>query len=629
MLTRPPGQGLTPALRQWFSVKEEYPEAILFFQMGDFYELFFEDATTAAPLLELTLTSRQKLDSRPVPMCGVPLSAGDTYITRLCQLGHKVAVCDQIGSLPPKGGLAERMVKRVVTPGTVMAQDSQTPAASRYLAALAASPQGGAYAMAAVEISTGDFILGQWPSLDGLWSELAALEPSELILSQSAPEELAGLAQTLGIYTTRLPYTAFAQDPDLASWHQIYGPDFVPDPADTPLTLACGSAALGYCLSLSPGSGLTHLAPPRRLWTSPGLGLDEAAVRNLELVRTLRDSSSRGTIFSLISLNTTPMGGRLLKDWLVRPLGSLTEVSRRQAAVEVLVRDGLFREELTDLLKKTQDLERALSRLTLGRGTVRDLAAVQATLAQAEPIQNLLAKSGSELLAGLAQEMDPLPDLQRKLKASLADNPLGPGAEIIRQGLSSRLDELRDLESGGKQQIAALEAKEKSRTGINNLKVGFNKVFGYYLEVTKSNLASVPAGWQRKQTVSGGERYVTDELKQWEEKILSAGEDRALLEERILENLKNRTAQKAPALKSLALRLAAADALAALAASAVRYSWVRPSLTQDDVLEIQGGRHPAVEAALPAGETFVANDIRITPQERLLIITGPNMAGKS
>ncbi|MDR2140777.1 MAG: DNA mismatch repair protein MutS [Deltaproteobacteria bacterium] len=621
-------QGLTPALRQWLTVKEAHPETVVFFQMGDFYELFFDDATLVAPLLDLTLTSRQKVGDEPVPMCGVPLSAGEAYIGRLAQLGHKVTVCDQVGPLPGAKGLAERVVRRVVTPATILPSDSQIP--TRYLAALAHDQPSNSWALAALEMGTGDFILGQWLGSEGPRSELAALEPAELLLPRSAAEEPLELAKSLRALVTLLPDEEFDVTNYLPNWRQTFGEDFAPDPVDTPLTLAAGAAALGYCQTLAPGASLAHLAPPRRLWASPYLGLDETAARNLELVKSLRDNGSQNTILRLISRHVTPMGGRLLKDWLLRPLNSRERVTHRHEAVESLVQDSLARDRLTGLLSQTLDLERSLSRLTLGRGSLRDLVTVRATLSQAEPIKATVAELTAPLLQELAAGLNPPPGLLARLERTLADNPLSPGdGQTIRPGLSPRLDELRDLETGGKKQIASLEALERAKTGINNLKVGFNKVFGYYLEVTKSNLALAPARWLRKQTIAGGERFVTPELKEWEEKILTAGEKREELETRILEALKNAVARQAPELKRLASQLAEIDALGALAATALAQNWTRPRLTDDDLIEIVGGRHPVVEAALPAGETFVANDTRLSPWERLLIITGPNMAGKS
>ncbi|MDR0550061.1 MAG: DNA mismatch repair protein MutS [Deltaproteobacteria bacterium] len=618
---------LTPALKQWFSVKEQYPYAILFFQMGDFYELFFEDALLAAPLLDLTLTSRQKIGDEPVPMCGMPLSAGDGYVSRLAKMGHKIAVCDQVGPLPTKG-LAERVVTRVVTPATILSGDKEAPAS--YLAALNHDPKGDVFALAAIDVATGDFILGQWRGEHGLRSELSALEPAELTLPQSASPKLLALAKPLGVLITYLPDATFEPALALGPFRSVYGPDFDPDPVDSPLTLAVGAAALSYCSSLSPGQALNHIAKPRRLWANPYLGLDEAAVRNLELTRSLRDHSQDHTVYKLLANNVTPMGGRLLKDWLLKPLRIRSEVNSRHEAVDCLLVDSLTRDRLTNLLGQTQDLERALGRLTLGRGTLRDLVATRVTLSVAAPIKDLLLTLPAPLLKDLAASLNPRPELLRRLTLTLAEDPLAPvDGYVVRPGVSPCLDELRDLETGGKRQIAALEAKERARTGVNNLKVGFNKVFGYYLEVTKTRLNAVPADWQRKQTIANGERFVTTELKEWEEKILSAGEKRQDLEDRIIAHLKNEVAKNAPALKKLASQLATVDALAALSATALKRDWTRPNLTDDDVIDITGGRHPIVEAALPAGETFVANDVRLGPLERLLIITGPNMAGKS
>jgi DNA mismatch repair protein MutS len=618
---------LTPALRQWFSFKENFPEAILFFQMGDFYELFFEDARLVAPLLDLTLTSRQKLGDEPVPMCGVPLSAGDAYIERLAKKGHKIAVCDQVGPLPVKG-LAERVVRRVVTPATILSQDKDGPAS--YLCAIAEENSSGSFAMAALDVGSGDFIMGRFEEAQDLRSELAALEPVELILPRSAGEKLIELANSLGAFVSYSPDEAFDPAGSPLAFKQVYGEDFDLDPADSPLCLAVGSAALAYCLALAPGQSLTHLARPRRLWANPYLGLDEAAVRNLELVKSLRDGSQENTVFKLLAENVTAMGGRLLRDWLLKPSRVKSLISARHEAVESLLVESLTRDRVTALLAQTQDLERALSRLTMGRGTLRDLLAVRVTLSQVGPLKETLLELKSSALRELAASLDPHEALLSQITRSMADDPLNPeDGYVIKPGVSPNLDAHRRLEAGGKSEIAALEAKEKARTGMSGLKVGFNKVFGYYLEVTKAHLKAVPKDWIRKQTISGGERFVTFELKEWEEKILSAGEKREKLEERIVAHLKVKVAKKAKSLKRLALGLAEVDALAALAIVAQKRDFVRPALTDEDALNIYGGRHPVVEAALPAGETFVANDVRITPGERLLIVTGPNMAGKS
>jgi DNA mismatch repair protein MutS len=730
-----PKGGPTPALRQYFEAKEVFPEAVLFFQMGDFYELFFEDAELVAPLLDLALTSRQKLDGKPVPLCGVPLSAGEGYIARLVALGHKVAVCDQVSS-PAPGELAERSVRRVVTPGTIVSPDGPADARSRYLAACCGAP--GRWGLVAADLSTGDVVAGQWDDLDGLQAALAALEPKEVMWSASADDDLKTAAAG-SAFTTERPaedfdpalgerllsdlYPAFrigppaaargpaggaagglagddqdgggqdggqaddhtsGQDdnqgdshgddqtgdqagdqadgsfkscggsltasaepaseaagppPDSAGPPQARPPLAGPTPArlppprqplaGRPVLLAAAGALLTYLRELTRGADLGHLAEPRLLSDQGRLGLDEAAVRNLELFKSLRDGTGRATLLSIIDQTTTAMGARLLRDWLARPLTNASEIGARHGAVEVLASDAAARQTLTGLLAEVGDLERALGRLTLGRGSVRDLYAVRRCLAAAPKIKEALEASPAGRLSELGSRLDALPALRRRLDRLLCEPSADKDAPVVAAGASPVLDRLRRLEAGGKSEIAALEARERRRTGITGLKIGFNKVFGYYLEVTRSHLASVPPEWIRKQTVSGAERYVTEDLKGWEESILTAGEKRQALEARIVDALRLAAARRAPDLKALAAILAEADALASLAACAERRGWTRPALTTDDLIDIRGGRHPVVEDFLPPGEPFVDNDVLINHRERLLIITGPNMAGKS
>jgi DNA mismatch repair protein MutS len=615
--------GLTPALRQYFQAKETCPEAVLFFQMGDFYELFFDDALKVAPLLDLAITSRQKIEDKPVPMCGVPLSAGDNYINRLVAMGLKVAVCDQ--SSVPQSGLAERTVRRIVTPGTILAAEGGAASVPRYLASVAADGSG--WALAVADISTGDVAAGCWDDLGGLTAALATLEPREILLSSDVPLPLREAATETGALLSQRDALEFSAQTGADSVREIYGT--LPGPlADRPVLAGAAGALFSYVKELTRGAALTHLAAPRLL-SDPGfLGLDDTAVRNLELIRSSFDGSEKASLLAQIDLTVTSMGARLLRDWLLRPLRARARIESRHDAVDILSSDLLTLSSLTKLLSDLPDLERALARLTLGRGSVRDLAAVKKTLELAPEIGLVLAQSPAEELQNLGLKTDFLPDLRNRLSFILAGDEAKDGA-LVAAGVSPVLDNLRELEAGGRREIAAMEASERRRTGIGNLKIGFNKVFGYYLEVTKTNLASVPKDWIRKQTISGGERYFTDELKKWEEKILTAGEKREALESRIIENLKTAVAACAPDLKTLAAALAGADALAALASCAEKRGWVRPSLTLDDVIDIKGGRHPVVEQFLSPGETFVANDVTITPRERLLIITGPNMAGKS
>ncbi|MDR3134606.1 MAG: DNA mismatch repair protein MutS, partial [Deltaproteobacteria bacterium] len=655
---------LSPALQQFFEVKAQAPEAILFFQVGDFYELFFEDATLAAPLLDLVLTSRQKIDGQPVPLCGMPMAAADNYINRLVALGHKVAVCDQVGKVEPGGGLARRRLTRVVTPATVLTQESQPQ--SRYLATMFF--EGEEYALAAVDLATGDFAAGRFFDFPSLRTAVQNLDPAEIVIeSGEAPQALEGghiepaqeggqgakgpqsgplashgadmeaqrliegLAGELGVLTTRLARENFDSQlgrSELAA--ALGGEQWGEAFSGCPALMAATGATLAYLKGLAGGQGLRHLSPPRLLWERGHMLLDEAATRNLELFKPARDGNQKATLIAQIDFAKTAMGTRQIRDWLARPLTDPAAIEERLEAVGSLVSGLMARQDLADTLGQGGDLERALSRLALGRGTVRDLQAVRGVLERAPRIKELLSQSPSAYLSRLGQNLDPMGKLLSRVSATLEDE-IPPGATefLVKMGLSPALDELRDLERGGRQAIAALEASEKRKTGINSLKVGYNRVYGYYLEVTKLNLASVPKEWTRKQTIANGERFVTQELKEWEEKILNAGERRKELENRILANLKDAVAREVASLKALASAMAQADALCALATAAERHGWVRPKFTADNLIDITGGRHPVVERFLPPGEAFVANDVRLSRSERLLIVTGPNMAGKS
>ncbi|MCL2028797.1 MAG: DNA mismatch repair protein MutS, partial [Deltaproteobacteria bacterium] len=395
---------------------------------------------------------------------------------------------------------------------------------------------------------------------------------------------------------------------------------------------AAGAAASVLAYARECGQGeFKHLAPPRLMWSQPHLVLDETALANLEILKTLRHGELSGSLLGLMDLTETAMGARLLRLWLAKPLRDAAAISARHGAVEELLRHGLARASLTAILKQSGDLERALSRILLGRGGPRDLALIRGALCLLPELRELLARFSTLLLANLGGKLPHFEPLTEVLHGRLADTPphsIRDGG-VIKRGASAELDELLDLEKGGKSAIAALEARERQRTGINSLKVGFNRIFGYYLEVTRANLNLVPDDWVRKQTIAGGERFLTPELKRCEEKIASAGERRLALEERLFEELKAQVADWAGPIKEAALVLAELDVLAAFAAGAEKYGWTRPELTDEDLIDISGGRHPVVEALMPSGQSFVANDVRLSAREKILVITGPNMAGKS
>ena len=619
---------LSPAMRQYMEMKKLHPGAIMFFQMGDFYEMFFEDATTAAPLLDIALTSRSKKEY--VPMCGVPLSAGLTYANRLTDQGRQVVLVNQVGDPSKTKGIAERVVWQVGTPGLPLEVEGQSWGGPRYLAAIYQSP--GGFGLAGLDNSTGDMVLARYDDLAELRAGFTTLAPHECLVVENASPDILELLKEQQVYATKRPLTEMNPHEALNIFTELFGAHAVKawELDKWPEAMSAAGAVLGYARGCSQGD-LRHLAQPRLLWRETHLVLDEAAMANLEILKTLRHGELNGSLLGLMDKAITPMGSRLLRQWLSRPLKDEVAISLRHGAVEELLRDGLGRDSLTELLKKSSDLERALSRVVLKRGSPRDLAVLRDTLALTPDFKALLSGFNALRLAELGDMLPDFGELVETLQNCLVDNPPlnAKDGGLIKRGVMDELDELLDLEKGGKSAIAALEARERERTGINSLKVGFNRVYGYYLEVTKTNLHLAPNDWIRKQTIAGGERFLTPELKEWEEKVTHAGERRLALEEKILDDLRTLIGNNAGAIKAAAQLLAEADVLRALAVCAEKYGWVRPELTDEDLIDIKGGRHPVVEALLPPGEPFVANDVLLDTRQRLLVITGPNMAGKS
>ena len=623
---------LSPGMRQYLDTKANYPHAILFFQMGDFYEIFFEDAVKAADLLGIALTSRSKKDDNPIPMCGVPISAGLDYANRLTEQGISVVVANQKGNKPDKAtGVVERVVWQMGTPGLPLSTgDIANTGHSHYLAAIYPGP--GGFGLAGLEASTGDLILAHLGDLESLRAELLTFAPHECLVPEKAGLEIFEILKDLQVYATRLPEANLNSQAALEQFNQRFGHHATCawGLADWPEALAAAAGVLDYAKGCGQGD-LEHLAPPRLLWREDRLILDEAALANLEILKSLRHGQTEGSLVGLMDRTATAMGSRLLKEWLSRPLGEISAISLRHQAVGELLSKAMARDSLSLLLKKSSDLERALGRVALKRGSPRDLGLVRDTLALVPYFAQNLGTLDSPALVGLGESLPDFTALSAQLESHLAEQPPLNTKEggLIKRGISTELDELLDLEKGGKNSIAALEAKERENTGINSLKVGFNRVYGYYLEVTKTNLSLVPESWIRKQTIAGGERYFTPELKQMEEKISHAGERRVALEEQIFSELQSQVELAARPIKEAARILAEVDALCSLATCAEKYGWVRPELVEEDIIDIKGGRHPVVEALLPQGEVFVANDVLLDSQERLLIITGPNMAGKS
>ncbi|MBA2246094.1 MAG: DNA mismatch repair protein MutS [Gemmatimonadetes bacterium] len=618
----------TPLMQQWREVKARHPDALIFFRVGDFYEMFNEDAEEGARLLDLTLTSRNNGSSR-APLAGVPVHALDTYLERLVALGRRVAICEQVEDPALAKGIVRREVTQTVTPGAIFSDNLLDSRRNNFLVALAGDPAGEApLGMALADLSTGELVL-QAVSWQELRDVLSRTEPSELLLPRSW--EIFSLPVDDALITYRGDWLFDAENAtELLKRH--YGvlnlEGFGLGGADPALIGACG-ALVAYLVEVQP-TGQGHLRAPRLERGGACMQLDEMTCRNLELVEPLRGDAAGGTLLGVLDEALTPMGGRLLRRWLLAPLLEPASIERRLAAVAELVENAERRRTVRAALAEIRDLERLAVKVASGRAMPREMLALGFSLERIPPLIEALAGIKAPLLREHLEGMDPLEDVR-----SLVDGAIDPAAPptlaeggVMRTGYDAELDQLRAVRDGAVEWIARLQARERERTGINSLKVGFNKVFGYYIEVTRANLDRVPEEYHRKQTIANGERYVTPELKEWEERVLGAEEKITALEARLFTELRGRVAREVPRLQCLADRVAALDVLATLAEVAVRRGYVRPEIEAGFALEIRGGRHPVVETMMPA-ESFIPNDVALDEESRVMILTGPNMAGKS
>ena len=626
----------TPMMRQYLETKARYPDALLFFRLGDFYELFFEDALTASEALQITLTSRAKGDGK-VPMCGVPHHAARGYVAKLLEKGFKVAICDQVEP-PGRSQIVRREVTRVVTPGMVFDDQVLDPREASYLGAVAFGE--GGVGLALLDASTGELRVGEVRDDERLVDELRRAGVRELVLPAGADAaRAAALEKAVGVPAARRPDADFERAEDRLRRHLGVASLDGFGVGSLALGLAAAAAALAY-LAETQRAEPRHVDRLSRLATDDALLLDEATRTNLELERTLSGARKKGTLLALLDRTVTAPGARRLAEWLRYPLTDLAAIGARLDAVEELAGSSVAREDLAAALRPVADAERLLSRLVLGQGNARDLRALAGALLALPALADLLDARGAALLREAAARLRGLEELAALLDRAVAEEP-PPSHEqggLIRRGHSRELDEIVAIADDGKGVIARLEAKERARTGIGSLKVRFNRVFGYYIEVTKPNLHLVPEGYERRQTTVGGERFATAELKEFEEKVLTAEERRAALEQRLFEELRARVAEEAPRIRTAADAVAGADALLSLARAAAERGWVRPEVDASETLEIEDGRHPVVEALLDGGPAaFVPNDVvvasRAAPEcakhGALLVVTGPNMAGKS
>ncbi len=625
----------TPMMARYLEVKAQNPGTLLFFRMGDFYELFYEDAQQAAKLLNLTLTSRDKNSPNPVPMAGFPYHALNGYLQKIVRAGVRAAICEQMEDPKLAKGLVKREVTQVVTPGTLTDEALLDPRESNFLACVwpqkprDSHPWASSCGLAWLELSTGRFWTAEVSPAD-LIDELSRIRPAECLIPEQSP--LAAPLTDAGLSLSERPAWAFAIDNCRRLLLEQFGTrtlDGFDIDADSPGVVAAG-ALLDYVRETQKSS-LTHITKLEPYRRGSCLLIDDATRRSLELTRTLRDGSRDGSLLAVIDETVTPMGARLMSDWLSNPLTDVAAINRRLDAVQEFTTDAILRRDLQDLLKQAYDLQRLTARTATGRASPRDLSCLARTLCLIPKLKAKLSGRSSALVGDLEGRLELLPELRAEIEASLVDEPplVVTDGGVIRDGCNPQLDEWRDLARGGKEWIARYQAEEIQRTGIANLKVGFNRVFGYYLECTAAQADKVPADYIRKQTLKNQERFITPPLKEHEEKVLRAEGQAIQLEQELFAALRERVARQSPRLRENAEILAELDVLIGLATLAVSAGYCRPEITQDTALDIREGRHPVLDRLKPSGE-FVPNDVQIGgPFGRVQLITGPNMAGKS
>lgn len=615
---------LTPMMEQYQRLKAECPGALLFFRLGDFYELFGQDATEAARLLDITLTARNK-KTNPVPMCGVPHHAAENYIAKLTRAGRKVAICEQVSD-PTLPGIVKRKIVRVVTPGTTFNEQLLNQKSNRFLLAL--FPQKDYLGLAFADLTTGEFRATEFSGEEALKTELMRLDPAEIVLSRQHYEDpnwRATLAQLTE--ATLSPCDLYDEAFKFLTQHfQVSSLEGF-GIGSKPFAIQASALLLRYLLDTQKDE-LKHIDRITAYHREHWMLLDDASIRNLELFRTLRNNESEGTLLHTLDKTLTPMGGRLLRSWITRPLLRSDKIEERYRAVDELKNNAQSRDQLSESLKHFSDLERLLARLASGSGNARDLQNLGLSL-QIIPEIKTQIKDAKDL-KHLHQKLTPLQKLTDKLQEALAEEPplkLNEGG-LIKKGYNAELDELRTLMNEGKAALAKIEAREREATGITTLKIGYNKVFGYYLEVSKVKSSQVPETYIRKQTLTNAERYITPELKEFEEKVLSAREHSTALEYELFQELKAQALDYLTDIKRNASAIAQLDVLLSFTQSAIKHNYCRPQITSARQLKIEKGRHPVVEQI--SSEPFIPNSTQLQADHtEIKLITGPNMAGKS
>ncbi|HXE61875.1 MAG TPA: DNA mismatch repair protein MutS, partial [Gemmatimonadaceae bacterium] len=622
----------TPLMQQYREIKARHQDAILLFRMGDFYEMFYEDAELGARALGLTLTSRNNGGAAEVPLAGVPVKALNEYLRRLVEQGHRVAICEQVEDPKLAKGIVRREVVETITPGAAFSDDLLDGARNNYLCAVFDVPLG--VGIAAADLSTGELRLICSTAADAP-AVLARLAPSEVLVVRGSPSgalRLASAREEDALVTEREAWEfepALAAD-ELARQYGVASLEgFGIGTGDAPAVGAAG-ALVRYLRELQP-AGLPHLAAPIVERDGSSMPLDDMTRRNLELVESLRGGGTAGTLLAVLDRTTTPMGARLLRQWLLAPLARRDAIDARLDAVSALAGDSLARSALRTALDGVRDVERLAGKAAAARATPRELGALGTSLASLPAVEHAARRvADASLVGGMLAAWDPCAELAAELAATLVDAPPAAVGEerVIRDGVDAELDELRALRDGSKDAIARIQTAERARTGIGSLKVGYNKVFGYYISITNANRHLVPVDYQRRQTLAGEERYVTPELKEYEEKVLTASERLEVRERALFEALRARAGAEIARLQRAAAIVAALDVLASLAEVAEREGYVRPTMSDDFGLDIVAGRHPVVERMMPR-DKFIPNDLSLDERARVIILTGPNMAGKS
>jgi DNA mismatch repair protein MutS len=624
---------LTPAMKQYVDIKEKYPDCILLYRMGDFYEMFFDDATLVAPILEITLTSRNKGKEDSVPLCGFPYHAVSSYITKLIEHGFKVAICEQVEDPKKAKGIVKREVIRVITPGLLLDAENLSAGENNFLAGISVHKD--LLGLAFLDISTGEFQIGEFPDDDSLLTALAGLDCKELILAKTFPDKALLKRIELQWPAGRInfledDYFQYAQAPALLE--NIFTKEVLDRAkiAGRQAAISAAGAVLRYVTE-------TQKIQPQHIndikWYSKEdyLLIDDTARRNLELFATIHDNSKAGSLFSLINETLTPMGTRRLRWWLNYPLVDVNKIQTRLSAVAEIKDSHIVRSSLRKILSRIYDLERLAGRVALRVANPRDLVALKVSLLAIPELKSMLLDFTAPALTAIRGTLSEIPTVVDLIAGAIADDPPQSIQEggFIRAGYDEELDKLKSISRDAKKWIAALELQERQKTGINSLKVGFNNVFGYYIEVTKANVALVPDSYVRKQTLVNAERYINQELKEFEQTVLNAEEKIREREYELYLALRDDVARYINEIQRNSSEVAELDAFVALAEVAEKYLYVCPEINDEDAIIITEGRHPVVEAALMK-EGFVPNDSLLDlNSNKLLIITGPNMAGKS